>query len=271
LSWKVNECKPLPAGLRVARVYDTAGVLAAPDSPLGAPAVDLRPGDVITRVDGVRLNASAGLGPVSVSLPRALLGKAGMQVLLEVELTPRDPPDEDDAAIMASTQQQGGMSPDGSAAGAGGAGGGGAGGGGGPAQRAGSPSLSGLRSVLHIGQEARARLGLDARGTRGRNARLGLQHNPNATHAAAAPKQSKAASGDDTDPDPDAPRAKVGGTANVVVTPMSAGECREIKAGDALNARRTHVSGRSAGAVAYIYLEAGAYTRTLSQLNLSRF
>ena len=41
-------------GLEVTRVYDTSGVLAAPDSPLSAMAVDVRPGDVIiTRVDGV--------------------------------------------------------------------------------------------------------------------------------------------------------------------------------------------------------------------------
>ena len=66
-------------GLEVVRVYDTSGILAAPDSPLGAMAVDIRPGDVITRVDGAQLNLTDA--PLSMNL----LGKAGMQVLLEVD------------------------------------------------------------------------------------------------------------------------------------------------------------------------------------------
>ena len=88
-------------GLEVVRVYDTSGVLAAPDSPLSAAAVDLRPGDVVTRVDGVFLNATAA------PLSRALLGKAGMQVLLEVDQKPREAEDDDESEIVA--QLQGGL------------------------------------------------------------------------------------------------------------------------------------------------------------------
>ena len=85
-------------GLEVVRVYDTSGVLAAPDSPLSAAAVDLRPGDVVTRVDGVFLNATAA------PLSRALLGKAGMQVLLEVDQKPREAEDDDESEIVAQLQ-----------------------------------------------------------------------------------------------------------------------------------------------------------------------
>ena len=53
-------------GLEVVRVYDTSGILAAPDSPLGAMAVDIRPGDVITRVDGAQLNLTDA--PLSMNL-----------------------------------------------------------------------------------------------------------------------------------------------------------------------------------------------------------
>ena len=91
-----------PFGLEVVRVYDTSGVLAAPDSPLSAPAVDLRPGDVITRVDGVALNAS------HASLSRVLLGKAGMQVLLEIDQKPREEKDDDETEVLAQLQQGGG-------------------------------------------------------------------------------------------------------------------------------------------------------------------
>jgi tricorn protease len=59
-----------PRGLRVVRVFDTSGVLAAPDSPLSAMAVNLRPSDVITRVDGFQLNTS------DVPVSHALLGVA---------------------------------------------------------------------------------------------------------------------------------------------------------------------------------------------------
>ena len=93
-------------GLEVTRVYDTSGVLAAPDSPLSAMAVDVRPGDVITRVDGVFVNAS------SAPLSHALLGKAGMQVLLEVDQKPRPKGDGDEQEILAqiqAAQQAGGM------------------------------------------------------------------------------------------------------------------------------------------------------------------
>ena len=85
-------------GMEVVRVFDTSGILGAPDSPLSAMAVDLRPGDVITRVDGVPLNDTGAL------VSRSLLGKSGMQVLLEVDVKPRDPPDAEEQMILDQLQ-----------------------------------------------------------------------------------------------------------------------------------------------------------------------
>jgi hypothetical protein len=103
-------------GMEVVRVFDTSGILGAPDSPLSAMAVDLRPGDVITRVDGVPLNDTGAL------VSRSLLGKSGMQVLLEVDVKPRDPPDAEEQMIL--DQLQMGAAGGGGAGGQGGAAGG---------------------------------------------------------------------------------------------------------------------------------------------------
>jgi len=73
----------VPQGLRITKIYDTSEVLMAPNSPLSAMAVDLRPGDIITRIDGVLVNA------LSDPLPKLLMGKAYSQVLLEVIRGPR--------------------------------------------------------------------------------------------------------------------------------------------------------------------------------------
>ena len=73
----------VPQGLRILEIYDTSEVLMAPNSPLSAMAVDLRPGDIITRIDGVLVNS------VSDPLPQLLMGKAHSQVLLEVIRGPR--------------------------------------------------------------------------------------------------------------------------------------------------------------------------------------
>ena len=73
----------VPQGLRVRKIYDTSEVLMAPNSPLSAMAVDLRAGDIITRIDGVLVNT------LSDPLPKLLMGKANSQVLLEVIRGPR--------------------------------------------------------------------------------------------------------------------------------------------------------------------------------------
>jgi C-terminal processing protease CtpA/Prc/tricorn protease-like protein len=73
----------VPQGLRVTKIYDTSEVLMAPNSPLSAMAVDLRAGDIITRIDGVLVNT------LSDPLPKLLMGKANSQVLLEVSRGPR--------------------------------------------------------------------------------------------------------------------------------------------------------------------------------------
>ena len=49
--------------------------------------------------------------------------------------------------------------------------------------------------------------------------------------------------------------SEISGLKNVVVTPLSHEECSQLRAADALNGRRRHVTKRSNGELAYIYLE----------------
>ena len=259
-------------GLEVVRVYDTSGILAAPDSPLSAMAVDLRPGDVITRVDGAQLNLS------DAPLSKNLLGKAGMQVLLEVDQKPRLALDDDEEELLAQIQGAAGGS-FGGAVGAGEAGANpfaaragamttatattAAGGYGAGRRRVGAAHAApafGLPTVDHIADAKRRRLG------------------------AARAKLTKDADGKDKDADADAVAVAEGkkggkkkadeekgkkggkkeeekkpkmisGTKNVVVTPLSHEECSQLKAADALNGRRNYVQQKSDDKLAYIYLE----------------
>ena len=237
-------------GLEVVRVYDTSGVLAAPDSPLSSPAVDLRPGDVVTRVDGVFLNATRA------PLSRALLGKAGMQVLLEVDQKPREAEDEDEREIVA--QLQGGMM----AMMPGGAGGpagamammmdaaAGGGYGGGYARGVSSSAWGFAPPTVHHAAEVKRRATLAARlGSAQKKEGPGEPvPEPSAVFAAEPPgaPRGEAAS----------PAKKiVSGIKNVVVTPLSHEECTQLKAADALNNRRGYVQKQSKDKLAYIYLE----------------
>ena len=265
-------------GLEVTRVYDTSGVLAAPDSPLSAMAVDVRPGDVITRVDGVFVNAS------SAPLSHALLGKAGMQVLLEVDQKPRPKGDGDEQEILAqiqAAQQAGGMM--GGAMGGGEYGAdagammsalmmGGMSGATDPSghhrgHHRGHPATSfGVPTVKHRADRARlAALGNPKGGNGGGN------HHPNANpnanpnaHPNAHPNHPNAphpngksvatTKGGEANQASDA-ESEISGLKNVVVTPLSHEECSQLRAADALNGRRRHVTKRSNGELAYIYLE----------------
>ena len=261
-------------GLEVVRVFDTSGILGAPDSPLSAMAVDLRPGDVITRVDGEPLNATGAL------VSRSLLGKSGMQVLLEVDVKPRDPPDAEEQMILDQLNMgpqgaggqaaQGGGSSGGASGGAAGAGsyGGGYGQGGGypygaPHQQSVPQWMTphghhgrGLPSVERKATDLRrmGALGAAAKGA----PKPSLPSRPG-TAAGKAPStapptlQPKRDGGNATEvPKKD---EKVGGIQNVVVTPLSHWECSTLRAADALNARKNHVTSRSNGDISYIYLE----------------
>mmetsp|Transcript_11740 Transcript_11740/g.28473 ORF Transcript_11740/g.28473 Transcript_11740/m.28473 type:complete len:1484 (-) Transcript_11740:134-4585(-) len=251
-----------PRGLRVVRVFDTSGILMVPNSPLAAAAVDLRPGDIITRVDGYQLNTSDR--PVS----RALLGKAGMQVLVEVDLTPRDPPDEDDDEIRAAAEGGGGFS------GMGGATGGEAGGAGAGASARQSAYVADrhargveyghgsgrghngagvgtrVHTVAHIAHAKRQRVG----GSGG----LGLAPrilNSGGRKGLGVGELGGGGAGANVSDTSAHTSKKVGGITSVVVTPMSHYECSELRVADALNARRSHVQIRSGNALAYVYLE----------------
>jgi C-terminal processing protease CtpA/Prc len=270
--------------MEVVRVFDTSGILGAPDSPLSAMAVDLRPGDVITRVDGVPLNDTGAL------VSRSLLGKSGMQVLLEVDVKPRDPPDAEEQMIL--DQLQMGAAGGGGAGGQGGAAGGASGQGamgagsygggygqggyggyggqggygqGNPHQQSAPQWMTrghgghghGLQTVTHKVKEVRrmAQLGAAAKGA----PKPSLPSKPGAAQAAAAPgaaapKLTPKRDGGNATEVPEEEK-KIGGVQNFVVTPLSHFECSTLRAADALNARKNHVTSRSNGDISYIYLE----------------
>jgi C-terminal processing protease CtpA/Prc len=224
-----------PGGVEVVRVYDTSGVLAAPDSPLSAMAVDLRPGDLITRVDGTLVNAS------DAPLSRMLLGKAGMQVLLEVDQKPRVPLDDDAEAILAQIHGAGGGVMGrgavlGSGMGAVRAEGSGIGGSSGSHRV--SSDADALPSVRRAAEAKRRRRFLEARFGAEAKAKAKANAEANATRSSA-----------------DAPTRLLSGVRNVVVVPLSHEECTVLKSADALNHRRAYVSKKSRGALAYVYLE----------------
>ena len=244
-----------PKGLEVVYVYDTSGVLAAPDSPLSETAVDLRPGDVVTRVDGVFLNAT------DQPLSRALLGKAGMQVLLEVDQKPREAEDDDEQEILEQLSQgmmmPGAMGPMAGMSGAmgmmmgaaaptdgtlGGYGGGynrGVSSGGSVRGRSALPTV-------HHAAEAKRRANLGAR------AKLGSPETNKDGVVGSVPGSLKSLS---DAPPVQSEKKMIGGLKNVVVTPLSHEECTQLRAADALNNRRGYVQKKSNDKLAYIYLE----------------
>jgi C-terminal processing protease CtpA/Prc len=221
----------------------------------------LRPGDVVTRVDGVFLNAT------DQPLSRALLGKAGMQVLLEVDQKPREAEDDDEQEIVAQLTQgmmmPGAMGPmgmsgamgmmmganapvDGSLGGYGG---------GYARTRVSSGGSVWANSqgftmpTVHHAAEAKRRANLGAR------AKLGSPETNNDGVSGSA--TSKPLSPSATSPASPAQSEKkmIGGLKNVVVTPLSHEECTQLRAADALNNRRGYVQKKSNDRLAYIYLE----------------
>jgi C-terminal processing protease CtpA/Prc/Tol biopolymer transport system component len=251
-------------GLEVVRVYDTSGVLAAPDSPLSAAAVDLRPGDVVTRVDGVFLNATAA------PLSRALLGKAGMQVLLEVDQKPREAEDDDESEIVAQLQgglmgmmPGGAMMPPGAARMM-------------MADAAGGAYGSFAPPTVHRAAEAKRRARFAAKSTAPLGDKGGEKGGPEkggpekggegsasahpSPRPSARPFANPSANPDvgpdeSASPKENAKKRVVSGIKNVVVTPLSHEECTQLKAADALNNRRGYVAKKSDDQLAYIYLE----------------
>ena len=244
-----------PNGLEVVRVYDTSGVLAAPDSPLSAMAVDLRPGDVITRVDGLELNAS------DASLSRVLLGKAGMQVLLEIDQKPREAKDDDEEEIMAQLQGGGGfMDAPGGAGGAYATSAAAMG-----AMTSGGSNNRGFGQLPSVRQHANdkrrrkfaAKLGAAAEGAGagdGKGNGAGNGDTSNQPHADPASDPNSYAF-QVTHAVPPTPVKMISGIKNVVVTPLSRDECSVLKSADALNNRRGYVQQKSNDKLAYVYLE----------------
>ena len=244
-----------PKGLEVVYVYDTSGVLAAPDSPLSSAAVDLRPGDVVTRVDGVFLNAT------DAPLSRALLGKAGMQVLLEVDQKPREAEDDDEQEILA--QLTGGMMMPGAMGPMTGAMGmmmdaasptgtlGGYGGGYARGVSSGGSVRGFALPTVHHAAEAKRRANVLAR------ARLGSAETTKETLSSGVSPESAALKSlsDATKGLPVPEKKMISGIKNVVVTPLSHEECTQLRAADALNNRRGYVQKKSNDKLAYIYLE----------------
>ena len=250
-------------GLEVVRVYDTSGILAAPDSPLGAMAVDIRPGDVITRVDGAQLNLTDA--PLSMNL----LGKAGMQVLLEVDQKPRLAQDDEEEQLLAQLQEAAG-GPFGGAAGANEMGtvpfatmmgamttaytaG--------PTRAA--PSL-GLPTVHRIADAKRRQLGTARakskkatkdEGGNGKDANAAAEADGKKGGKKKADEEKETKGGKKKETEEKKTPKMISGTKNVVVTPLSREECTQLKAADALNHRRNYVQRNSGDKLAYIYLE----------------
>ena len=116
---------------------------------------------------------------------------------------------------------------------------------------------SGLPSVTHKVKEVRrvAQLGAGAKGA----PKPSLPSKPGAAQAAAAPgaaapKLTPKRDGGNATEVPEEEK-KIGGVQNFVVTPLSHFECSTLRAADALNARKNHVTSRSNGDISYIYLE----------------
>jgi hypothetical protein len=115
----------------------------------------------------------------------------------------------------------------------------------------------GLPSVTHKVKEVRrmAQLGAAAKGA----PKPSLPSKPGAAQAAAAPgaaapKLTPKRDGGNATEVPEEEK-KIGGVQNFVVTPLSHFECSTLRAADALNARKNHVTSRSNGDISYIYLE----------------
>lgn len=94
---------PVPEGLKIAYIHRSTGVLDAPHSSLSRSTetsfVNLIPGDIITKIDGVLVNST------SRPLSDLLRGKAGTQVLLEVIKIPRSADEKRDEENLVKLQQ----------------------------------------------------------------------------------------------------------------------------------------------------------------------
>lgn len=220
-------------GLLIERVHDNSGILESPASPLrltnDKSHVNLMPGDIITRIDGVLVNST------STPLPDLLFGKAGTQVLLEVIKAPRSEIEQRDAEdllklqeIRMMQQMMGGM----------------------PMAKASakaSAQLGASRSPMtdaHVASLVRkyARLGITKRTDAKARALLHQKSKPSVS--------SKKAADDEEDDDKSKPTTEL-----IVVTPLDLRGCDTLQAADALNINREKVKNATNDKVAYVYLE----------------
>lgn len=214
-----GDFKIVSQGLRIERVHDNTGILESPSSPLRSTSdtthVNLMPGDIITRIDGVFVNST--LTP----LPDLLAGKAGMQVLLEVIKAPRSEIELRDAEDLLKLQQMmqmqqmmgGGMAKD--------------------ASKLGGQGLPTKDSYVASLVRKYANLGA-AKKHKGHHSTAHL----------------KAKEKDDAKDENDGPKTEL-----IVVTPLDLGSCDTLQAADALNIRREKVKNATNDRVAYVYLE----------------
>jgi len=220
-----GDFKVISEGLLIQRVHDNTGILESPASPLrltnDVSHVNLLPGDIITRIDGVLVNST--LTP----LPDLLFGKAGTQVLLEVIKAPRSDIEKRDAEDVLKLQQMllmqqmmGGMPSAKSSA------------------KLGNAKTRAPTTDSHVAALVRkyARLGIDKKA---HPVAPGSKAHP-------APKAS----------DEDKPVADNGPhTEFIVVTPLDNRGCDTLQAADALNINREKVKNATDDSVAYVYLE----------------
>ena len=241
----------VPEGLKISYIHESSGILEAPHSALSRSTVssfvNLLPGDIITKIDGVFVNST------SRPLSELLRGKAGMQVLLEVIKTPRsadEKRDEEDLLkIKQLTMMQRMLS-----------------GGGFTSALAATPKSKPVTDS-HVADLVRKHVKLGARflrsrarrddadvfdnsdahlyeyGRKGRGGHIGSELAAEKT----VPAKGKDADEDEVDED--------GGPELIVVTPLSLEQCDALQAADQVVRRREYVRKQTNGNVAYVYLE----------------
>lgn len=224
-------------GLKIKKIHQSSGILAAPQSSMSQSTVtshvNLIPGDVITKIDGVPTNSTS-------SLSELLIGKAGTQVLLEVIKAPRSRAEERDERdlqkLMELRMMQEMMS----------------GGGAMPTAKLGEIRTSGTIPNKHVASLVRKHSmhplqtkpeadtpSEDAHHREGHQRKLDLL----VLGDGSANKNS--ADNEDKTNKPEL----------VIVTPLSLTECDALRAADDVISKRKYIQEKTNGDVAYVYLE----------------
>ena len=224
-------------GIKIRKIHQSSGILAAPQSAISQSTVtshvSLIPGDVITRIDGVPTNSTS-------SLSELLIGKAGMQVLLEVIKAPRSRAEERDEKdlqkLIELRMMQEMMS----------------GGGAMPTAKLGGSRTSGAITNKHVASlvrkhsmhPLRAKPEVDTP-LEDAHHREGHQHKLDLLALGGGSANKNSADKEDKTNEPEL----------VIVTPLALTECDALRAADDVISKRQYIQEKTNGDVAYVYLE----------------